>query len=455
MKNQLHKSLSDSAIARWGALLLISMVMFATYYFYDVYSSIKSTLQAEVGLTNADYGAYYGAYSFTNSFLLMAFLGGIILDRWGIRKTGFLFISIILVGTSLTAYGASNAFKSGAAGYGFFGSFMTGYSPELKLMIFGRLLFGLGAETFYVTLNKIIAKWFKGKELALAFAINVSFGRFGTAAALVLSPAITTHSSSWTAVSWFGVMLVVIAFIAFIVYMFQDFKFDKKLALTETAEPPERFRMKDLMALFRNRSFIYIVLLCVTFYSAVFPFIGYAPDFLLNKYGLSEELSGLITTILPMGTVIFTPIFGWWCDHRGKSASIMILGSLILILVHLTFSLTTFYPYIPLFLLGVAFSLVPAAMWPSVAKIVDSRRLGSAYGLMFTIQNYGLMLFPFIIGVVLDKTNQNIPEGTPLNYQWAILLMVSLGVLGIIFAFLLKREDKTSGFGLELPNKKK
>jgi len=451
---QIRKSLKESATLRWTALILISLVMFSTYYFYDVYSAIKSTLQSEVGLSNAEYGSMYGAYSFANSFFLMAFLGGIILDRLGIRKTGYTFLSFVLIGVAATAYGASEFFRPGAFLYNSFGSFMTSYSPELKMMILGRILFGLGAETFYVCINKIIAKWFKGKELATAFAINVAFGRLGTAMALILSPAIVDNATAWNTSGWFGVMLVFIAFISFIFYTVMDMKFDKRKS--ENApddEVVEKLSLKDIGALFTNRSFIFVVLLCVTFYSAVFPFLGYAPDFLVNKFGFTEKASGMVTTILPFGTIFFTPIFGWFCDKKGRSASIMILGSLILVVVHLVFSLTTILPYIPLFFLGVAFSLVPAAMWPSVAKIVDENRLGTAYGLMFTIQNYGLMLFPYFIGVVLDKTNKGVAEGDPLNYNWAILMLAFLGVLGIVFALLLKREDKTSGYGLELPNK--
>jgi len=449
----MRRALNESALARWAALFLISLVMFATYYFYDVYSGIKSTLQTEIGLSNADYGMMYGAYSFTNSFLLMAFLGGMILDRWGIRKTGIVFISLIVIGTLGTAFGASGYFHSGTVGYGFLGSFLQHYSPALKLMVLGRIIFGLGAETFYVILNKIIAKWFKTKELALAFGINVAFGRFGTAAALILSPRIVAHAAHWTSAGWFGIMLILIALIAFIFYLIIDFRFDRQMSEMKTAGEPDNFSIRDIGLLLTNKSFIFIVLLCVTFYSAVFPFLGFAPDFLMNKFHFTPVFSGKITSLLPFGTVVFTPLFGWWCDVKGKSASIMILGSFLLICVHLIFSLTSLTPYVPLVILGIAFSLVPAAMWPAVAKIVEVRRLGTAYGFMFTIQNYGLMLVPLIMGKVLDATNKNVPAGGTLNYFWTIILLAGFGILGILFAILLKRDDKRMGYGLELPNK--
>jgi MFS family permease len=448
-------TIRDKAVIRWSALVLISIVMFSSYYFYDIFSGIKAALQAETGITNAEYGQMYGAYSFTNSVLLMTFIGGMILDRWGIRRTGTIFLSFITLGTIFTAYGASAGFHQGSFAFSFFGSFWHSYSPALKMMIFGRLIFGLGAETFYVVINKVIARWFKGKELALAFGISLDFGRFGTMAALFISPLISGElpHSNITPAAWFGVMLAIIAVIAFIVFYFFESRLEKQIRETQAKEVLEKFRWIDLVTLLKNKSFLYISLLCVTFYSAVFPFIAFAPDFLHNKFGFSLQESGMIANILPLGTVFFTPLFALWCDFKGKSASIMILGSFLLLLVHFTFALTSFVPYIPLFFLGVAFSLVPAAMWPSVAKIVEENRLGTAYGIMFTIQNYGLMLFPYIIGKVLDITNRNVKVGNILDYKWAILMLGFLGVAGLIFAYLLRREDKTSGYGLELPNR--
>jgi MFS family permease len=430
--------------------------MFSSYYFYDLFSGIKSQLQAETGISNAGYGQMYGAYSFTNSILLMTFFGGMILDFWGIRRTGILFISFITLGSVGTAYGASSFFHEGAPFHNFLNSFLPSYSPALKMMVIGRLIFGLGAETFYVVINKIIARWFKGKELALAFGISLALGRFGTAAALTISPWISGElpHSNITPATWLGVMLAIAGLLAFLFYLIFDLKLDRELKSQQTGVlEKDHLRFADLLKLLTNRSFIYITLLCITFYSAVFPFLGYAPDFLHNKFGFNTQLSGAIASILPYGTILFTPLFGWFCDTRGRSASVMLIGSGLLILVHLTFGLTNFMPYIPLFLLGIAFSLVPSAMWPSVAKIVDEKRLGTAYGFMFTIQNFGLMLFPYIIGLVLDWTNKNAVPEAPLNYTYAILMLAFLGFLGLLFALLLLKEDKKSGFGLELPNK--
>ncbi|MBI5217880.1 MAG: MFS transporter [Bacteroidia bacterium] len=461
--NEIRKALNDSAVVRWGVILLISFTMGVSYYFYDVLSSIKSVMQTELKLSSTDYGLIVSFYSFPNTFLLMAVLGGIILDRWGIRKTGMLFVTLMTLGSFITAYGACNYYKNGGLGHNLMGSFLPSYSPELKMMMLGRLFFGLGAETFYVVVSKAIVKWFKGRELALAFGINLAIARAGTALALISSPILVGEQvsglyPSWTNATWLGAMLMAIGFLTFLFYMIYDLKFDRQSRVSIVSGPDEKFEINDVLSLFKNKSFIYIALLCVTFYSAVFPFLTYAPDLMHNKFGLDLQLSGKIASILPFGTVLFTPIFGWFVDIKGKSSTLMILGSILLILVHLTLSLTTIYPYIAIFVLGIAFSLIPAAMWPAVSKIVEEKRLGTAYGLMFSIQNLGLFSFPILAGKVLDITNASItPEmiekGAQLDYTVTVLMFAGLGLVGLLFAFLLKREDKFSDFGLELPNK--
>ena len=333
-----------SPLYRWSVLVFISLTMFASYYFYDVFSAIKATLLAETGITNAEYGMYYGSYSFTVSFLLMGFFGGIILDRWGIRKTSIMFISFMLLGSVLTSYGSTSTFRNGGVGFGLFSSILPNISPSLKLMLLGRIIFGFGAETFYVCINKIIAKWFKSKELALAFAINVAFGRLGTAAVLSLSPRLVGTPPKVDPAAWIGLMVMAIALVAFIAFTFLDERHDRKVEGLAASGDADQFTWSDIPKLLTHRSFIYVTFLCVLFYSAVFPFLGFAPDFLHNKYGFSAIAASDLTTILPYGTIVFTPIFGWFCDKKGKSASIMILGSTILLLVHLTFALTSIMP---------------------------------------------------------------------------------------------------------------
>ena len=456
------KTLKDSVLSRWGILILVAFVQAANYYFYDAISPLKRTLETEFGFSSSDFGTFVSFYSIPNTFLLMAVLGGIILDKLGIRRTGSMFIGLMMVGGLITAYGASQWYTSGGPGYEFMGSFWTGYSPELKMMLFGRFFYGLGAETSIVVISKIIVKWFKGKELALAFGTKIGIARLGSFAAFYFSPIIKDTASHWTIAIWFAAILLCIGFLAFLVYTMFDYKLDKQstddiVLLKEE----DKFSFSDFGKLLSNRSFILVSLLCLTFYSAVFPFQSFSADFFLNKFSLTEQESGKIASYLSLGTMMFTPLFGFLVDKYGRSASLMIIGSSLLVIIHLIFALTTINPIFPMILLGIAFSLVPAAMWPSVAKIVSEKRIGSAYGAMFSIQNLGLWAFPLLIGIVLDKTNPGItPEvlatgNYAYDYKWAILMLAGLGILGLIFAIMLKREDKVSGYGLELPSNKK
>jgi MFS family permease len=453
---EIKKAMNESPLMRWLILILVSISMAANYYFYDALSPLKQYMGEHLGFSSADYGLFVSAYSFPNVFLLMAVLGGIITDRLGIRITGTTFVGLMVFGSFFTAYGASDYFNNGGPGYDFLASFAKGWQPSLKMMFFGYFLFGLGAETSIVVITKTVVKWFKGKEMALALGVNLAIARLGAAMSLIVTPALV--EPTWTTPIWFGMLFLSVGFIFFVSYDFFDLKLDRQRLIVVKDE--DVFRISDIGKLLTNRSFVFIALLCVTFYSAVFPFIKYAPDLLQNKFGLSMSLSSTMTSLVYFGTIFFTPLFGWIADTKGKSATMMIFGSLLLIIVHLTLSLTRLTPYIPMFILGMAFSLIPATMWPSVAKIVDEPKLGTAYGLMFSIQNIGLWAFPILIGMVLDKSNPGVtPEliargEAVYNYTRPILMLAALGLFGLLFAFLLKREDKTSGYGLELPNKK-
>jgi nitrate/nitrite transporter NarK len=272
-----------------------------------------------------------------------------------------------------------------------------------------------------VVTSKVLVKWFKGYEIALAFAFNLGIARIGTALAFNLSPRLVMPDF-WNAPIWFAAMLLLIGFLVFLIYIMYDVKLDRQTKTKDSLiAKDEEFHISDLAKLFTNRSFLFITALCVTFYAAVFPFLKYAPDFFHHKFGVSTQTAGDIASMLPYGTVLFTPLFGWFVDKRGKSATLMIYGSLLLIVVHLLFSLTTFNVYILMVLLGIAFSLVPAAMWPSVAKIVPEHRIGSAYGAMFSLQNLGLFAVPILAGTLLDNTNpgvtsEMIEAGATLNY---------------------------------------
>lgn len=453
--NQIKNVLRESKAARWGVLLVISYVMAANYYFYDALSPLKTALQENLHFSSEDYGWVTGFYAFPNTFLLMAILGGIILDKIGIRITGMVFMIFMVLGAFITAYGTTGYFAGGGLGYHFMGSFLTGYSPQVKMMALGMLFFGLGAETSIVVISKIIVKWFKGKEIALAFAVNLSIARIGTAMAYIIGS--TMQRPDWTKPVWFAVTLISIALLGFLIYLVFDVKLDKQVEQEGLMSKEEEFHIRDFFSIIRNRSFLYIAFLCVTFYAAVFPFLKYATDFFHHKFGVPVETAGFIASWLPMATVIFTPVFGALVDKKGKAALFMIFGSSMLVIIHLLFAFTRLNPYVLIGLLGIAFSLVPAAMWPSVAKIVSVNKIGTAYGTMFSLQNLGLFAVPIIAGILLDKTNPGVTadmlkQGAVLNYTPAMIMFAAFGILGMIFAFLLQRDDKTSGYGLNKPS---
>lgn len=480
--NQFKEKMNDSAAMRWGMLVLVSTVMFATYYINDIFSGMKGVMETQLRISSSDYGLLLSSVGWFN-MIGMIILGGIILDKWGIRKTGFVFVGIATLGSFFIAYGGSEYFAQGGFGYSLFESIFPQYSPQLKMMILGRLLFGLGLETCCVLVQKALVKWFKGKELALAFAVNMGVGRFGSAMAIMMSPVLagTLVEGMYTefpTALWFGFGLAAIAFLFFLVYTTFDLKFDNQLkeigeaedalktsaakaadkAAAELAASKGWFERTGLSYLVSNRSFIFITALCVTFYSAVFPFIGYVSDMLVNKFGFKLEYASKISAAIPIFTIIFSIIFGRVVDKVGKSATLMIYGSLLLIFAHLTMSLTSLPPFIGLAALGTAFSLVPAAMWPAVAKIVAEKNLGLAYSVMFTIQNWGLTMFFFLIGKVLEITNPTVTQKlidageATYNYTITVLMLAFLGLLGVLFALLLKRDDKKMKYGLELPS---
>ncbi len=411
IQSKTQNNLADSALQRWGVVILVSVTIATCYYFYDAISPLKGTLTEELGWTSADYGQFRAAYSWPNVFLFMAVIGGMIADKLGIRITGNFFVSSMVGGAFLTWYGATDYFNGGGFGYGFMSSFLSGWSPSLKMMWLGFLFYGLGAETSIVIISKVIVKWFRGREVALALGVNLALARLGSMMGLIVSPRVI--KPDWTYSLWLCFVLMAIGLLAWVIYTFVDVRFDRRrsgvaAAAGEAEEPEEPFRFSDMGKLVTDPSFLFIVALCVTFYSAVFPFMNYAPDFLVNRFGMSLTLASDVSSIVYFGTIFFTPLFGWVIDFRGWGASLMVVGSAMLVVIHLMFAFTTINPLFPMFLLGMTFSLVPAAMWPAIARIVGDNRLGSAYGFTFSVQNIGLFLFPILIGLVLDGTNPGV-----------------------------------------------
>ncbi len=478
--------LNASVSTRWLVLILLSGLTFGTYWFQDCLGPLKGLFETELGFTSSQFGLLVSSTTWAN-LALMIIVGGMALDKWGIRKTGILFGVLATVGAFIVYLGAK-------------GTFGTDRKTMLTVMVIGRILFGTGLETVCVMISRAIVRWFKGYELALAMGINMGFGRLGSAGTNFFGLEISGGQVS--AGLSVAASLIGLGLILFFIYLIYDLKFDRQVEAAEGGKKDE-FKFNDLIKLLTDRSFIFIALLCVAFYSAVFPFIQYAPDLLVNKFGFSytmPDLTGMsflgklkamlhngakITSFIPLGTILFTPIFGMIVDKKGKAASLMILGAFLLIFAHITLSVlnSVALGYIGLLSLGVAFSLVPAAMWPSVAKIVPTYRLGTAYATMFTIQNYGLAAFYWGIGKVLDLSNPAVVQKMAsvragleksgmdtgqiaqkmeamkysgeipfYNYTKPILMLVALGIISIFLAYKLKAADKKQGYGLELPS---
>ena len=459
MTEKIITSLRDSKKARWIALAIVAFTMFCGYFVQDLLSPLKRSLETEMLWTSSDFGVFRFSYGWFNVFLFMLIIGGIILDKLGVRVAGIIAALTMIVGTAVMYIALTTpAWMTEEWNVLFW---------QIKAQVFmvsiGFAIYCVGVEIAGITVSKIIVKWFKGKELALAMGLEMATARLGTGLALGLVPFVAA-SHGLTAPMLLGLVLITIGFLAFLGYTFMDKKLDKELAVdaTTNVEDEEGFKISDIGLILKSKGFWLIAVLCVLFYSAVFPFLNYATDLMINKFNVNEKYAGLIPMLLPFGTIILTPFFGNLYDKKGKGASIMILGSVLLIFVHTLFSIPAlnqmFVAIILVIILGVGFSLVPSAMWPSVPKIIPERQLGTAYALIFWIQNIGLMFIPLFIGQLLDKycvIEKVIVDGktiTHYDYTLPMILFTVLGVLALVVALLLKAEDKRKGYGLEKPN---
>ncbi len=462
----LQKKISESATARWSVLALVAFTMLCGYFITDVMAPLKNMLETQMAWDSSDYGFFTSAYGWFNVFLLMLIFGGMILDKMGVRFTGLMSTIIMVVGVGIKYWAIASDF--GGSVVHIFG---VSISTQVLWASIGYAIFGVGIEIAGITVSKIIVKWFKGKELALAMGLEMACARIGTALALGVTPMLAEHFQSVSMPILLGLLLLCIGMISFVVFVVMDSKRDQELK--ETAAPEEPFRFRDIFDIIKLKGFWYIAILCVLFYSAVFPFLKYAPDLMINKFGISSKLSGIIPSLLPFGTILLTPFFGNLYDRKGKGATIMLIGSFMIVGIHLLFAIPAFTSWwlalALIIALGVAFSLVPSAMWPSVPKIIPENKLGTAYALIFWIQNWGLMGVPYLIGKVLNNygviggdeamaeeiTGTVVLEvATEVAYDYTIpmLIFTALGLLSILFAFLLKRENTKKGYGLELPN---
>lgn len=464
MTEIIQKTLRDSKSARWTALFLIAFTMLAAYFFVDMIAPLQTMLTRDYKWTPSNYGFFSGSEYMLNvvGFLIIS---GIILDKMGIRFTGLTAAGVMLLGGIIKLYGLSHYFNNGGFGYDFFNSFWTSMPASAKLAALGYAIFGIGVEMVGITVSKTIVKWFRGKELALAMGMEMAIARMGASVAFWLSPQFAKISATPQVVNsvYIGVALLAVGFLTFLTYTFLDKKIDKQLGVDERGNSStDEFKVSDIGKILRNPGFITIAALCVLFYSGVFPFLKYATNLMESKLGVSAEVGGLISGLLPVGTIILTPLIGIYLDRKGKGATLMILGAALLTIAHFIYAvmpLNMFLAIMAIVILGVAFSLVPASMWPSVPKVVEDRYLGSAYALIFWIQNIGLMLIPMLIGVILDAVNpgvaDRIEQGDPTavyNYTVPMLVFTGLGLSAVVLAFVLKAINRKKGYGLEEPN---
>lgn len=546
--NQIVKTLRDSAGARWTALLLLSFAMFCSYIFMDILSPIKDLMESTRGWDSKAFGTYAGSETFLNVFIFFLIFAGIILDKMGVRFTALLSGFVMLVGASINWYAVTEGFMGSSLEQWFtdhlnyipifdelgVSPFYQGMPASAKLSAIGFMVFGCGVEMAGITVSRGIVKWFKGREMALAMGSEMALARLGVATCMIFSPVFakitgTVNVSHSVA---FGVLLLLIALIMFVVYFFMDQKLDAQTGEAEEKDDP--FRLSDLKKILSSGVFWLVALLCVLYYSAIFPFQKYAVNMLQCNIAFvppaedsiwasssitiiqyivmlavaatafmsnfsKRPLKGIllvasivllvifcyisymrqsaasIFSVFPLLAVGITPILGRYVDNKGKAATMLMLGSSLLIICHLTFAFVlplfagnnvggVILAFITILVLGASFSLVPAALWPSVPKLVDSKVIGSAYALIFWIQNIGLWLFPLLIGVVLDASNPDIAAkvasgemtsdvaAVSYNYTNPLLMLASLGVLAFIMGVWLKAIDRKKGYGLEQPN---
>ena len=457
MKEMIQQKLSDSKSARWTVLVIVSVTMMFGYFFTDVMSPLEPLLTAAkadgglgLGWTSDEYGFFSGAYGYFNVFLLLLFFGGIILDKFGIRFTGIMSTILMFGGALIKWYAVGHDFD-GTIAVPFFGS----YHTQVVFAATGFAVYGVGCEIAGITVSKVIVKWFTGHELALAMGLQVALARIGTAGALALALPFAKAMGGVSASVGLGAAMLCAGMIAFIVYCIMDKKEDASAAAVQS-EPEEGLKFSDLGTLFCNRGFWYVAVLCLMFYAGVFPFLKFATKLMVMKYNVPEATAGLIPAMLPFGTIFLTPLFGSIYDKYGKGATLMLIGSTLLTLVHITFALplnSWVLAIVVMIVLGIAFGLVPSAMWPSVPKIIPMKLLGTAYALIFYIQNIGLALVPVWIG----KVNQanTMADGKTIDYTQSMTIFACFGAIAIVISLLLIMEDKRKGYGLQKPNIKK
>jgi probable oxalate:formate antiporter len=468
MVETFQTKLSDSKLWRWTALILLASAMFFAYIFVDILSPLQEFLQTQRGWDPVAYGHYAGSEPFLNVFVFFLIFAGIILDKMGVRFTAVLSGAVMVLGAGINYYAVSDFFVGSSLETFFTNTlnlpqtwwnvtpFYTGMPASAKLSAIGFMIFGCGAEMAGITVSRGIVKWFKGKEMALAMGIEMAIARVGVAVVVVASPALAAIKPiSVSRPVAFELVLLCIGLICFIVYGFMDKKLDAQGVEEEKDDP---FKVSDISKILSLKVFWLVALLCVLYYSAIFPFQKYAINMLQCNLHFSAADAGLVFFVFPLGAAAVTPFLGNYLDHKGKGASMLILGAILMIVCHLVFAFvvpatqSVVITLTAVIVLGISFSLVPAALWPSVPKLIDEKLIGSAYALIFWIQNIGLYAFPMIIGSVLSASNPGITDPLQYNYTIPMCVFASLGVMALFLGFALKALDKKKGYGLEAPN---
>ena len=468
MSDQIQQKLSDSRSIRWTALILLAGAMFFAYIFVDILSPLQGLLQTQRGWDPVAYGHYAGSEPFLNVFVFFLIFAGIILDKMGVRFTAILSGIVMVIGAGLNWFAVTDVFEASS-----FKTFMDsilnlpdtwwnitpwydGMPASAKLAAIGFMIFGCGTEMAGITVSRGIVKWFTGHELALAMGVEMAIARLGVAVVVVGSPLLASiHPVSVSRPVAAGLLLVCIALISFIAYGFMDKKLDAQGATEEKDDP---FKVSDIGKILSSKMFWVVALLCVLYYSAIFPFQKYAINMLQCNLDFTDKQAGYVFFVFPLGAAAITPLLGNYLDRKGKGASMLILGAILMIACHLVFAFivpatqSVVITLAAIVILGISFSLVPAALWPSVPKLIDQKLLGSAYAMIFWIQNIGLYAFPKNIASVLKAKNHNNTNQMEKNYTAPMVVFASLGVFALLLGFYLKAIDKKGGYGLEEPN---
>ena len=449
MAESIRQRLNDSPIARWTVLFIVATAMMMGYFVNDVMSPLEALLEmpkAEGGLgwTSSDYGFFSGSGSFINVFLLMLFFSGLILDKMGIRFTGVLACSLMVLGTLLKYYAVTTDF--GTSSVAFFGTHLPTSAAWASL---GFAVFGVGYEMTGITVSKAMVRWFTGHELALAMGIQLAMARLGTAAALSISAPIARHFTLSTPLL-VALVFLIIGLLAFLVFCVMDRKLDKKGQMVEEKNSSsDEFRFSDILVTLRNPGFWLITIFCVLFYSAVSPFLKFSTKLMVIKYGVDPDIAGFFSSIAPFGTILMTPLFGLVFDRFGRGVTLVITGALMLTAVHFGFSLPMHSSAIAIALmviLSIGYSLAPAALWPCVPKIIPLKCLGTAYSMIFFIQNFGRAIIPMFVG----RANETDP-----SYTTSMLIFSFTALGAALTAIVMLYTDRKKGYGLQLPNIKK